>query len=127
VKVELMQHDKTIIQKTNKEGLYYIDQLTKGSYTITIQPKKREKYIAKNVAIEARGIDHTYYTFVLSGGQVQVIPDKHDPFIAGQIAALKSYKNIDATEFGGKMMIINFKTGEVQGTTEMPKYIDPRN
>ena len=120
VKVSLKQHDKEIIQKTNKEGHYYIDQLTKGNYTITVSPSKKVVYTAKNISIEPRGLNHTYYTFVLSDSGMSVMVDKHDPFIADKLKDKKSAKNLENVD-GDDIIILNPNTGQVQQAASIPK------
>lgn len=120
VKVSLKQHDKEIVQKTNKEGHYYIDQLTRGNYTVTVSPSKKENYTAKNISIEPRGLNHTYYTFVLSDEGMKVIADKHDPFIAEKLKDKKSAKNLENID-GDNIIILNPNTGQVQQAPTIPK------
>ena len=124
VKVSLKQHDKDIIQKTNKEGHYYIDQLTKGNYTVTISPSKKEVFTAKNINIEPNGLNHTYYTFVLSDNGMKVIADKHDPFVAEKLRDKKSPDNLENID-GDHIIIINTMKGEIdEATSVTPPALD---
>lgn len=120
VKVSLKQHDKEIIQKTNKEGHYYIDQLTKGTYTVTVAPSRKVVYTAKNISIEPRGLNHTYYIFVLSDSGMRVVADKHDPFIADKLKDKKSDKNLENVD-GDNIIIYDPNTGQVQQAASIPK------
>src|SRR6185503_11719960 len=120
VRVSLKQHDKEIVQKTNKEGHYYIDALTKGNYTVTISPSKKEFYKARNISVEPRGLNHTYYTFILSDNGMKVVADKHDPFIAEKLKDKKSAQNLETID-GDNIIILDPNTGQVQEAPSIPK------